>query len=138
MSQYPLYKTVPLDFYPTAQQVVAGTTQRLLPVTGASYTGQRTVQTYMASVNVLVHAGVWLHEVNDINPRQDMKGMMPFQLYEVYVTSMTSPDGDLPYKHGDYFVPNGSLIGLTSNTQHPIRGVFPAAHYVKLHIERMR
>jgi hypothetical protein len=136
--QYPLYQTSPIPYFPTQSQVVAGYTQRQLPVTPASYTGQRSVQTYMTSVSVLVHAGVWLHEVTDVNPRQDLKGISPFQLYEVYVTSMTSPDGDIPYKHGDTLVPTGALAGLISNTGNPIRGVFPAAHYVKLHIERPR
>jgi len=138
MPQYPLYPATPLNFYAPGTQVMAGYTQRQLPVVGTNVSGSRHIKTYMSSVNVLVHAGVWLHEVKDINPRQDMKGIFPFQLYEVYVTSMTSPDGDIPYKHGDLFVPNGNLIGLVNNTGHYIRGVWQSAHYVKLHVERMR
>lgn len=134
----PLYPNPPLDYFATSDSIIAGSTQRMLPVVGTNVTGQREVQTYMASVTVLVHAGVWLHEVKEVNPRQDVKGIFPFQLYEVYTTSMTSPDGGLPYMHGDYFMPNGNVVGLVPNTAHPIRGVWQANHFIKLYIERMR
>lgn len=135
--QHPLYQRAPQSFFPPRNLVPAGYTQRMQPVAVASYSGQRTVQTYINTVFVLVTAGQWLYDVGDNNPRKDMGGRMPFQEYHIFTTSLSSPDGDLPYKHGDYFVPSGNLVGLVANTQHPIRGVLPYDTFYDLTIERM-
>lgn len=136
LPQKPLYLHSPLSYYSAPSIVAAGYTQRMLPVATSTYSGQRTVQTYMSTVSVMVIAGVWLHDYADTNPRSDMKGAEPYQLYSVYTISFSSPDGDLPYKKGDYFKSSGALVGLTVNTQYPIRGVMPYNSYIELVLER--
>lgn len=133
---FPLGQASPLPVFPASGYVVVGYTQRQLPVVPASFSGQRAVQTYIATVTVLVAAGQWLHSLVEDNPRKDMQSLAPFQGYRVFTTSMTSPDGDIPYKHGDYFVPSGAVVGLVANTQHPIRGVMSRPGFYELTIER--
>lgn len=134
--QHPLLRIGPLPFFPGASLVAAGYTQRMLPVVPASFSGQRTVQTYMATVSVLVLHGQWLYDLSDTSPHRDMQGRSPYQDYHIYTTSLSSPDGDIPFKHGDYFIPTGNLVGLVANTQHPIRGVLPYDRFYDLVIER--
>lgn len=125
-----------MAFFPSPDSVPAGYTQRMGYVGAGGYSGQRTVQTYISTVSVLTAAGSWLHDLAELNTRHDLRGADPFQVYHIFTTSLTSPDGDLPYKQGDFFVSNGALVGLAANTQYPIRAVMPNAHYYELVIER--
>src|SRR5690348_15806001 len=110
----PSSQASPLTLYPASAYVVAGYTQRQLPDVPASFSGQRGEQTNIATVIVLVAAGQWLHSLVEDNPRKDMQNLAPFQGYRVFTTSMTSPDGDIPYKHGDYFIPSGAVVDRKS------------------------
>lgn len=133
-----LYKTSlsSLPFFVPTSTIPAGYTQRMLPVGVSSYSGQRQAQTYIATVQVVLIQGVALHVLSDANPRTDLNKALPFQLFHLYTTSMSSPDGDIPFKHGDYFVPTSPLVGLVTNTQHPIRGIQAYPQVVELLIER--
>lgn len=101
--------------------VQAGYTQRLMAVDSTS--GQKVLHTYIPSVSLVQLQGYALHVLSDAQPRNENFNTAPYQSFHVYTTSTTSPDGDLPYKKGDYFVPNGSIVGLVANTQHAIGGV---------------
>lgn len=133
-----LYKTnlSSLPFFVSTDTLAAGYTQRMLPVGVSSFSGQRSIQTYIATVQVVLIQGVALHVLSDANPRTDLKGVGPFQFFHLYTTSTSAPDGDIPYKHGDYFVPTSSLVGLVTNTQHPIRGIQAYPQVIELLIER--
>lgn len=130
-----LYPTTPLSFYPLGTTTSAGYTTRVSLVGTASYTGQRVYQTYLSTVMMLSVNGQWASDLSDMTTRDEFK-VSPYQLYKVYITTMTSPDGDLPFKHGDYFYPNGNMVGLVSGTSYPIRGVMPNANYIELYLER--
>lgn len=125
-----------LSILPGAYLVNAGSTQRMQLVTTASYSGQRTLSTYMATVQVIMVNDMWLHDLSDANPRTDLQKRDPYQVYRIYTTSISSPDGALPYEHGDYFIPNGNLPGLVAGVQHPIRGIQYETGYAMLTIER--
>lgn len=112
----------------------AGYTQRLMAVDSTS--GQKALQTYIPAVSLVVINGYALHVLSDAQPRNENFNTAPYQSFHVYTTSTSSPDGDLPYKKGDYFIPNGSLVGLVANTQHAIGGVqelSPALYELILH-----
>lgn len=133
--QTPFYQTTPISPFPKGNTQPCGSTARMIPTTG--YSGARSVQTYMSTVNVIVLNGQWIHPFSDVNPRNDLSGLQPFQLFRVFTTSFSSPDGDLPYKHGDFLIPSGNLVGLVANTQHPIRGVNQVLpSYIELIVER--
>lgn len=101
--------------------VPAGYTQRLLAVDATS--GQKTLQTYIPQMNLVSINGYVMHVLSDAQPRNENFNTAPYQSFHVYTTTTSSPDGDLPYKKGDYFVPTGNIVGLVNNTQHAIGGV---------------
>lgn len=130
------YQTSPLPIFPPGSTTSAGYTERLMPVVGATYSAQRTYQTYIPTVMMIAPNGQWMSDLSDMNPRSDMTKALPFEIYRVYVLNATSPDGDLPFKPGDYFYPNVNMVGLVAGTAHTIRGWMPNALYTELFIER--
>lgn len=134
----PSYQNGPLAFFPAFTTFTAGYTQRMAtPIGGTSYSAQKVLTTYQSVVTLVMVNGFYLHDYTDTNPRSDMQKNQPFQLYKIYATTLSSPDGDLPFKHGDYFIPNANCVGLVSGTTHPIRGILPnPGYYQELIIER--
>lgn len=114
----------------------AGYTQRFLAVSGTNVTGQRSPQLYMRGVQMIAPNDMWLHPLSDAQVRQENAGTAFFQVFHVYTVSLSSPDGDLPYKKGDIFIPNGNLVGLVANTAHPIAGVQQFPNYCELILQR--
>lgn len=130
-----LYRTNTLGFtFLPGAEVPGGYTQRMLPV--ASNTSSRSLQTYMSSVDLVMFDGMALHTLSDAAPRMENKGTQYFQAFHAYTTSLSSPDGDLPYKKGDYFVPTNSDVGLVCNTAHMIGGVQQFPTYWELILQR--
>lgn len=125
-----LYKNGPLAIIPAGETFVAGYTQRLLPagyfgVGTASYSSQRVLTTYQSTVVMVGINNYWLQALSDAAPREENRMTKPFQAYHVYTVTVSSPDGDIPFKKGDVFFPNSSCVGLTANTAHPIAGAQP-------------
>jgi hypothetical protein len=128
-----LYKAAPLSpFTGGFITTSAGYTQRMQPVVSASFSGQRTLQMYLPGIQMLAINGGWLHDLSDAGNREADKGTLPYQSFHVYTVTLSSPDGDLPYKKGDNFVPNGNLVGLVANTQHTIAGIQQYPTYAEL------
>lgn len=131
-----LYQTSPIPFYPRGTTTSAGYTTRLQVVPGATYSAQRTYQTYISTVEMISVNGQWMSDTSDMNPRGDMSKAIPYEVFRIYVLNTSSPNGDLPFKPGDYFYPNANMVGLVQNTAHAIRGWMPNSTYTELFIER--
>ena len=131
-----LYQPSPLPIFPPGTTTSAGYTTRLQVVSGATYSAQRVYQTYISTLEVISVNGQWMSDLSDMNPRSDMTRSLPFEAIRIYVLNVSSPDGDLPFKPGDYFYPNANMVGLVQNTAHPIRGWMPNSTYTELFIER--
>lgn len=101
--------------------IPAGYTQRLMATDATS--GQKTLHTYIPSLSLVSINNYYLHVLSDAQARNENFNTAPYQSFHVYTTTTSSPDGDLPYKKGDYFVPTVNLVGLVTNTQHVIGGV---------------
>ena len=130
-----LYRPNPFGFaFVPGADVPAGYTQRMLSV--ASNTSTRTLQTYMASVSLVMLDGMALHTLSDAAPREENRGTQYYQAFHAYTTSFSSPDGDLPYKKGDALVPTNPAIGLVCNTAHFIGGVQQFPTYWELILQR--
>jgi hypothetical protein len=133
---FSLYPTTPFSFFPPATSISAGYTTRMMSVGVATYSSQRIHQTYLSTVMLLALNGQYMSDYATTNPKEEARGAIPYQLYKLYVTTFSTPDGDVPYKPGDYFYPNSNCIGLTTGTSYPIRGVMPNAVYTELVIEK--
>ena len=130
-----LYRSNSLGFnLAPDSDVPAGYTQRMLLAN--NNTSSRTLQTYMSSVSLVMLNGMALHALSDAAPRAENKGTQYYQAFHAYTTSMSSPDGDLPYKKGDYFLPTNPAIGLVCNTVHMIAGVQQLPAYWELILQR--
>ena len=115
--------------------VSAGYTQRLMAVDSSS--GQKTLQTYIPNLTIVSINDYYLHVLSDAQPRNENFNTAPYQSFHIYTTTTSSPDGDLPYKKGDYFVPTATnLVGLVANTQHAIGGVQQIGPLYELIVQR--
>lgn len=137
---FPLYKqSLTPPVLPAATRTIVGYTKRVMtPVGVTAYSGQRTLQTYMATVEVVLMAGQVLHDLSDFHTRHEAQAaQQPYQAYHLFTTSFTSPNGDDPFKHGDQLIPTNNVVGLTNNTAYFIRGVQPyPPYYIELMVER--
>lgn len=136
---FPLYKQSLIPpILPAANRTVVGYTKRIQPVSVQSYSGQRTLQPYMQTVEVVIVAGQVLHDLSDFHTRHESQAaQQPYQAYHLYTTSFSSPNGEEPFKHGDQLIPTNNVAGLVNNTAYFIRGVQPyPPHYIELMIER--
>ena len=131
-----LYPNPPLPFFPASVTATAGYTTRMMSVGTTTYTAQRVHTTYLSVVTILMLNGQYMSDYSTTNPKSEMALVNPYQLYKLYVTTTSSPDGDLPFKPGDYFYPNTNLVGLVTGTSYPIRGVMPNLIYTELVIEK--
>ena len=131
-----LYPNTPLSFFPKGTTTSAGYTTRMLSVGTTTYSAQRVHQTYLSTVMMVVVNGQFLADYTATNQKSELAMTNPYQLYKVYVLTPSAPDGDLPYKPGDYFYPNTNLVGLVNGTSYPIRGVMPTSVYTELIIEK--
>lgn len=131
-----LYDATPIPFFPKGTTTSAGYTQRQLLVSTATYSTQRIYQTYLSTLMILNMNNHFMSDYAVTNMKSEMSLNQPYQLVKIYVLNTTGPDGDLPYKPGDYFIPNVNCVNLISNTAYPIRGVMPNAVYTELVIEK--
>lgn len=130
---FKLYKQSPLPLFSAGFVSTSfGYTERMQPVVAASFSGQRTLQVYLPGVQFLHINGNWLQPLSDAGNRETDRQTLMYQSFHCYTTSLSSPDGDLPYKKGDTFIPNANAVGLVSNTVHTIAGVQEYPGYAEL------